>query len=192
MLEDSGALLLLTDEHLLERFPQLRMPAVKIDSDWGQVAAQAGDSLGRTAESGNLAYLIYTSGSTGKPKGVMIEHRQVSNFFTAMDRVIGPEPGAWLAVTSISFDISVLELFWTLARGFHVVLQAESGKLVAGGDYSVPAADRASRHHAPAMHALDGAAVSLSGESRQALEHCGNSWWAEKLFLRRWRPILRD
>ena len=34
-------------------------------------------------------------------------------------------PGVWLAVTSISFDISVLELFWTLARGFQVVLQED-------------------------------------------------------------------
>ena len=48
----------------------------------------------------------------------MIEHRNVVNFFTGMDRAIGAEPGVWLAVTSISFDISVLELFWTLTRGF--------------------------------------------------------------------------
>ena len=41
-------------------------------------------------------------------------------FFTGMDAAIGAEPGVWLAVTSISFDISVLELFWTLTRGFEV------------------------------------------------------------------------
>ena len=69
----------------------------------------------------NLAYVIYTSGSTGKPKGVMVEHRNVVNFFAGMDRAIGCEPGVWLAVTSISFDISVLELLWTLTRGFTVV-----------------------------------------------------------------------
>jgi natural product biosynthesis luciferase-like monooxygenase protein len=71
----------------------------------------------------NLSYVIYTSGSTGKPKGVMVEHRNVLNFFTGMDGVINHEPpGVWLAVTSLSFDISVLELFWTLARGFKVVI----------------------------------------------------------------------
>jgi amino acid adenylation domain-containing protein len=73
----------------------------------------------------NLAYVIYTSGSTGKPKGVMVTHRNVANFFTGMDEVIGPEPGVWLAVTSICFDISVLELLWTLSRGFKVVLQRD-------------------------------------------------------------------
>src|SRR5262249_14136941 len=74
----------------------------------------------------NLAYVIYTSGSTGKPKGTMVTHRNVTNFFTAMDQRIGNHvPGIWLAVTSISFDISVLELFWTLTRGFQVVVQGD-------------------------------------------------------------------
>ena len=55
----------------------------------------------------------------------MVEHRNVVNFFAGMDRIIGVEPGTWLAVTSISFDISVLELLWTLTRGFKVVIHAE-------------------------------------------------------------------
>ncbi len=75
--------------------------------------------------SDNLAYIIYTSGSTGKPKGVMLSHRNVVNFFTAMDHILGSDPGTWLAVTSISFDISVLEILWTLTRGFKVVIQPE-------------------------------------------------------------------
>jgi len=72
-----------------------------------------------------LAYVIYTSGSTGQPKGVMVTHRNVVNFFAGMDCVLGTRPGVWLAVTSISFDISVLELFWTLARGFKVIIQPD-------------------------------------------------------------------
>jgi amino acid adenylation domain-containing protein len=75
----------------------------------------------------DLAYVIYTSGSTGKPKGVMVENRNVVNFFAGMDRAIGCEPGVWLAVTSISFDISVLEILWTLTRGFTVVLHGDDG-----------------------------------------------------------------
>jgi len=69
----------------------------------------------------------------------MIEHRNVVNFFTGMDLVLGPEPGVWLAVTSISFDISVLELFWTLTRGFTVVLQAESDRIASGAESSIHA-----------------------------------------------------
>ncbi len=75
-----------------------------------------------------LAYVIFTSGSTGRPKGVMIEHGNVLNFFAGMDARIGSEPGVWLAVTSISFDISVLELLWTLTRGFKVIVQEEGDK----------------------------------------------------------------
>jgi len=74
------------------------------------------------ATGADLAYVIYTSGSTGTPKGVMVEHRNVLNFFAAMDQRLGTEPGTWLAVTSLSFDISVLELLWTLARGFTIEL----------------------------------------------------------------------
>ena len=83
---------------------------------------------------GDLAYMIYTSGSTGRPKGVMVEHRNVVNFFAGMDQRLGLDGGVWLAVTSLSFDISVLELFWTLARGFKVVLTSDENRaLVAGG-----------------------------------------------------------
>ncbi len=76
----------------------------------------------------NLAYVIFTSGSTGRPKGVMVEHRNVTNFFLGMDEALSTEAGTWLATTSISFDISVLELFWTLGRGFKVVLQPEGDR----------------------------------------------------------------
>jgi natural product biosynthesis luciferase-like monooxygenase protein len=72
----------------------------------------------------DLAYVIYTSGSTGRPKGVMVEHRNVAAFYAAMDERIPRAVAAptWLAVTSMSFDISVLELGYTLARGYRVVL----------------------------------------------------------------------
>ena len=77
----------------------------------------------------DLCYMIYTSGSTGKPKGVMLEHRNVSNFFAGMDDRVPHDPaGTWLAVTSMSFDISVLEIFWTLGRGFKLVLTGDEGR----------------------------------------------------------------
>ena len=78
------------------------------------------------ADPRRAAYVIYTSGSTGKPKGVVVTHRNVMNFFAGMDERVPRSDGArWLAVTSLSFDISVLELCWTLARGVAVVLHAD-------------------------------------------------------------------
>jgi natural product biosynthesis luciferase-like monooxygenase protein len=83
----------------------------------------------------DLAYVIYTSGSTGRPKGVMVAHRNVANFFAGMDDRIPAEPDAvWLAVTSLNFDISVLELFYTLARGYTLILSGEESRaLVSSG-----------------------------------------------------------
>ncbi|GAB2623790.1 hypothetical protein GCM10027168_64670 [Streptomyces capparidis] len=70
------------------------------------------------------AYVIHTSGSTGRPKGVVVRRRNLAAFCAAMDRVVdgGGRPVTWLAVTSVAFDISVLELLWTLSRGHRVVL----------------------------------------------------------------------
>jgi natural product biosynthesis luciferase-like monooxygenase protein len=97
-----------------------------------------------TVRPNDLAYVIYTSGSTGKPKGVMVEHGNVVNFFAGMDARLGREkPGTWLASTSISFDISVLEIFWTLARGFKVVLYD-------GDDKARQSASTATLEHADA------------------------------------------
>ena len=137
MLDDSGAPILVTQEQVLARFPDSQTHTVLIRSVW---EGRSNVEYPRApVEAHHLAYVIYTSGSTGRPKGVTVEHRQVSNFFAGMDHVIGTQPGVWLAVTSISFDISVLELLWTLARGFTVVLQAESEKLGSSGDYSIAA-----------------------------------------------------
>lgn len=71
----------------------------------------------------DLCYMIYTSGSTGKPKGVMISHANVVNFFSGMsEKIPTTEEDCMLAVTNTSFDISVLELFWTLCQGIEVVI----------------------------------------------------------------------
>lgn len=126
MLEDSEAAVLLTQARLAAMLPPHNATVIQVDADWPAIERESVENPVTSVTSSNLAYVIYTSGSTGKPKGVMVEHRNVVNFFAGMDQTIGAEPpGVWLAVTSISFDISVLELFWTLTRGFKVVLQAE-------------------------------------------------------------------
>jgi amino acid adenylation domain-containing protein len=75
---------------------------------------------------GAPAYILYTSGSTGRPKAVVVTHRNAVRLFAAMDGVFGKrEPGVWLAVTSICFDMSVFELLGTLTRGCRVVIHDE-------------------------------------------------------------------
>ncbi|MFN3577303.1 MAG: MupA/Atu3671 family FMN-dependent luciferase-like monooxygenase, partial [Tabrizicola sp.] len=125
--EDSGCPVILTESAVAETLPQGPARLV-LDTDPRLAAAPATPPAdGPTAE--DPAYVIYTSGSTGRPKGVVVTHRNVMNFFAGMDDVLGTDPGTWLAVTSLSFDISVLELFWTLTRGFTVVLADDSARV---------------------------------------------------------------
>ena len=126
--EDSGAGIVLTRADTLDAAPKGAAETLVIDQD-PRIAAAPTTAPDARATPDNLAYVIYTSGSTGRPKGVMLEHRTVSNFFTGMDDRIAHDPaGVWLAVTSLSFDISVLELFWTLSRGFAVIVSSDDTK----------------------------------------------------------------
>jgi amino acid adenylation domain-containing protein len=72
------------------------------------------------------AYVIYTSGSTGTPKGVVNTHRALCNFLEAMMHAPGVAASdRLLAVTTISFDVALLELFVPLSAGAEVVLASD-------------------------------------------------------------------
>ncbi|MFG6568564.1 MupA/Atu3671 family FMN-dependent luciferase-like monooxygenase [Sulfitobacter sp. 1A13679] len=127
-LSDSGASIVVTQSALTASLPGHDAQVVEIDRD-PRLATAPTANPAASAGPDDLAYLIYTSGSTGTPKGVMVSHANVANFFAGMDDRIDHEAGAvWLAVTSLSFDISVLELFWTLARGFKLVLAGDDNR----------------------------------------------------------------
>ncbi|OPC78726.1 hypothetical protein B4N89_31685 [Embleya scabrispora] len=69
------------------------------------------------------AYVIYTSGSTGRPKGVQVPHHALANLLASMRDRLGAGPGdRWLGLTSLSFDISTVELLLPLTTGARVVL----------------------------------------------------------------------
>jgi amino acid adenylation domain-containing protein/thioester reductase-like protein len=123
MLADSGSPVLLTQQDLLPKLPQHQAQIVCIDSDWPTIAQHSDQNLANLASAHHTAYTIYTSGSTGKPKGVQVLHGGVVNFLDSMQQ----EPGLTatdilLSVTTISFDIAVLELFLPLTVGAQVVI----------------------------------------------------------------------
>lgn len=141
-ISDSAAPIIVTQSGLAGNLPTSAAQVLLIDTD-AALASAADSNPTPAATADDLAYLIYTSGSTGTPKGVMVSHGNVANFFAGMDDRIDHEAGAvWLAVTSLSFDISVLELFWTLSRGFKLILAGdESRTMVSNG--AIATSDRA-------------------------------------------------
>ncbi|MFB7908761.1 MupA/Atu3671 family FMN-dependent luciferase-like monooxygenase [Kitasatospora sp. NPDC056076] len=153
MLADSAAPVVLTRRGLARRLPPTAAVPVLVDAP--APTGRAGVPTTRTAATtgtaattdDRLAYVIYTSGSTGRPKGVMVSHANLSWFLSAMDRVLGDAaPGStWLAVTSVSFDISVLELLWPLTRGHRIVVRGDQPTAVtaAASGAAVTAADQA-------------------------------------------------
>ncbi len=172
MSEDAGLSLVLTQQRLVGALADVDAKKVCLDSDWPQIAVCSAQNPAARVTPDNLAYVIYTSGSTGKPKGVMIAHRNVVNFCTAMDERIGCErPGTWLAVTSISFDISVFELLWTVARGFQVIIQpGHESDAAQVEDYSIGAQIR--RHRVSHLQCTPSLArmMTLATESLDALQ----------------------
>jgi amino acid adenylation domain-containing protein len=123
MLEDAQVSILLTQQYLADQLPQTQAQMVCLDRDWSAIAQHPTDKPSDTTTSENLAYVIYTSGSTGKPKGVQVPHRSVVNFLTTMREKPGMVAGdVLLSVTTLSFDIAVLELLLPLTVCATIIL----------------------------------------------------------------------
>jgi amino acid adenylation domain-containing protein len=127
MAQDASLALLLSDSARLAMLDWPAERALLLDRDAHFIAAQPSTPLApdplRDARPEDPAYVIYTSGSTGRPKGVVVPQRAVVNFLASMAR----EPGlsasdVLVAVTTLSFDIAVLELLLPLCMGAELVL----------------------------------------------------------------------
>ncbi|HSU17577.1 non-ribosomal peptide synthetase [Longimicrobium sp.] len=126
MLDDSRPVAVLTQSSLRSRFADAGIPVVEVDD----AAAWAGEPVSNPPRDGlvaeNLAYLIYTSGSTGRPKGVMIEHAQVVRQIAAARELFALAPGdRSLQFASVTFDVSVEEIFAALSSGSAILLRGD-------------------------------------------------------------------
>ena len=126
MLEDAAAPVVLTERALLAELPQGAHRALPVDELLAAPSSvDAGDDLRSAAQATgeDPAYVIFTSGSTGRPKGVRIPHRAAVNFLASMAREPGLRADDRLcAITTLSFDIALLELLLPLTVGARVVL----------------------------------------------------------------------
>ncbi len=119
ILEDAGVRMVVTMPHLLAGLPAHEISILLEETSLGEAASGALSPLDITPDS--RAYGIYTSGSTGLPKGVQVPHRAVVNFLNSMAGKPGmTRQDVMLAVTTVSFDIHVLELFLPLTVGARV------------------------------------------------------------------------
>ncbi len=124
VIEDARAVLVLADRAGEAALPVNEVPCWRVDTliEPEEVADVSGDATERT-----LAYVIYTSGSTGRPKGVAIEHRRAVALLAWAHHTFGVAAlRAVLASTSVSFDLSVFELFAPLTCGGCVVLARDA------------------------------------------------------------------
>lgn len=125
MLRDSGArhVVAVRDAAATRRDVPLSCSVLLVDDI---VAADDGSPVAPLADvtmPADIAYLIYTSGSTGTPKGVLVPHAALSNFLGAMRERPGiAAADAVLSVTSMSFDISVLEVLVPLVVGARTIV----------------------------------------------------------------------
>ncbi len=120
--EDADLKVLLTESGLAE---QLQIPGaetVLLEPGAG-ILDRRTTNAHSDVHSDHLAYVIYTSGSTGRPKGVRIRHRSAVNLLCSMAAEPGFGPNdSLLAVTTISFDLSIPEIFMAFITGGRMVL----------------------------------------------------------------------
>ncbi|WP_380859462.1 amino acid adenylation domain-containing protein, partial [Streptomyces coerulescens] len=120
LIEHTEARAVLTQPGLMEEPWPSGVPVVAITAE-GAGLGPGGHTASRAAT--DLAYVIFTSGSTGVPKGVMIDHRGARNTIEDINERIGlTAEDRVLAVSSLSFDLSVWDVFGTLAVGAAVVM----------------------------------------------------------------------
>jgi amino acid adenylation domain-containing protein/thioester reductase-like protein len=126
MIEDSGIKITLTKQAQLDNLPQNLDRVIVLENEWEIIYQHSSDNLVSEVTMDNVAYTIYTSGSTGKPKGVQVLHGTVVNLLESMLL----EPGLTakdtiLAVITISFDMSIPELFLPLSVGARIVMASD-------------------------------------------------------------------
>ncbi|WP_338249967.1 non-ribosomal peptide synthetase [Dictyobacter halimunensis] len=135
IIQDANIAMLITRQALQERFQFTGTRNLCLDQENAAIEQEARDNLNLQVAAEQPAYLIYTSGSTGTPKGVSIPHSALNNFLDYMQKKFQlTEHDMVMAISSLSFDISALELFLPLSSGACIKLirrqEATDGRLL--------------------------------------------------------------
>lgn len=132
MLRDSGASILLADAAQIERIGKVPVRTLGLEDVLTRVVPESSNPA-IALDGKNLAYVIYTSGSTGTPKGVDVEHGALLRALEAIrDELQFSSAGVMLAMSSVSFDISGVELYVPLLAGGKVVIVPRQAAMEGG------------------------------------------------------------
>ena len=134
MLEDAQVSVLVTSEKLVGKIDRVNGHTVCLDREWNAIRRERNQNPASEGGPENLAYIVYTSGSTGKPRGVQLPHRGLVNHHVAATKLYGLQTSDLvLQFSSISFDISIEEMFPTWVAGGTVLFRTEDTPLAASG-----------------------------------------------------------
>lgn len=126
MLEDAKPSCIITTEEIAASLPDdLAIPELVLDQAVTQeiIKRYSPENPDVSVSLDHPAYIIYTSGSTGRPKGVVVTQKSLSNFLLSMQEAFSlGEEDRLLAVTTVAFDISALELYLPLISGAQIVI----------------------------------------------------------------------
>lgn len=196
MASDAGLAALITQGAHAGKFDLRGRPVLALDQLTHELAEAPATRIGVGADSASaesIAYVIYTSGSTGRPKGVSVPHRAVANFIHAMRIAPGMRADdRLLAVTTLSFDIAVLEWLLPLSVGAQVIIADRDTASDGGALMRLITAQRASVMQAtpatwrllleagwqgdPAFTVLCGGEPLPPDLAAQLLARCGALW----------------
>ena len=127
MMSDAGIRLVIAEDATENLFAGSDAEIINLSTVQKSLAALPETPLLPLHDPEGLMYILYTSGSTGKPKGVQVCHRNVMNLLTSVQKQPGiSKADRLLSITSLSFDISVLELYLPIISGATLVLINES------------------------------------------------------------------
>ena len=125
MLEDSRAKLILVNNETKDK-ADFYKKHINISFTENLYNSKNTKNVIHKIHSNDLIYLIYTSGSTGKPKGVMLKHKNIINFLLGTKNVIDfSQDKTMISVTTVCFDIFVLEFWGSLTSGMSLVIANE-------------------------------------------------------------------
>lgn len=123
MLEGADISLVVTRDFLKDALRAVETPIVDLDSDAEAIARQSEENPVCDMGQENLLYVIFTSGSSGKPKGVAMPHRAIANLIAwQLDNTSIAHPARTLQFASLSFDVSIQEIFTAWCSGGTLVL----------------------------------------------------------------------